>query len=142
MEAYYLREQQAAISGTETILVVDDEEVVRLVLRTILAYRGYQIVDVSSGEEAIAKIHSTPLFYDLVLLDINMPGLNGWETLERLRAERADIPTILLSGGPAEGAGEKALEAGAAALLLKPFQNSDLLRLVRKTLDAAKIERN
>jgi FixJ family two-component response regulator len=64
-----------------------------------------------------------------------MPRLSGWDTLQRLLVLRPGLSVILLSGGPTEGMQENAVAAGAAALLPKPFENHELLRLVRKTLD-------
>jgi two-component system cell cycle sensor histidine kinase/response regulator CckA len=126
------------LSGSERVLIVDDEEVVRLVIRTILSYRGYQVHEAATGEEAIRKCPPGSAPFDLILLDLNMPWLSGWETLQRLLETGVRIPVIMLSGGPSDGVALKAKEAGAAGLLLKPFQNVELLRLVRRTIDAAK----
>src|SRR5206468_1339368 len=74
-----------SLEGREAILLVDDEEMVRLVARAILGYRGYTITEAVDGEEALQKYRETPGGFDLVLLDLHMPKLNGWDTLARLR---------------------------------------------------------
>lgn len=127
--------QNAALEGKETILVVDDEEVVRLVLRAILSYRGYQVIEAADGEDALNKCRRPEMRFDLVLLDLNMPRLSGWDTLERMQGVRPGIKVILLSGGLTDGIQEKVRSSGAKALLAKPFENIDLLRIVRSTLD-------
>jgi two-component system cell cycle sensor histidine kinase/response regulator CckA len=130
-----------ALEGKEKVLVADDEELVRLVVRAVLSYRGYQIVEATNGEEAIKLYREASPPYDLVLLDVHMPNLNGWETLVRLRQLDPGVTAILLSGGLTDEENEKAVKLGAASLLPKPFDNLNLLRLVRKTLDAAQSKR-
>jgi CheY-like chemotaxis protein len=98
-------------------------------------------VEATNGEEAIKLYREASPPYDLVLLDVHMPNLNGWETLVRLRQLDPGVTAILLSGGLTDEENEKAVKLGAASLLPKPFDNLNLLRLVRKTLDAAQSKR-
>jgi two-component system, cell cycle sensor histidine kinase and response regulator CckA len=126
------------LEGKETILVVDDEEMVRLVIRAVLSYRGYTVVEVADGQAALRQLAERPGRIDLVLLDLNMPGMNGWELLRRLREADPAIPVIVLSGeSPDEFAG-RIIKAGAASVLQKPFDNLELLRQVRWTVDASR----
>ncbi|MCI0538251.1 MAG: response regulator [Verrucomicrobiales bacterium] len=127
-----------SLEGRETILLVDDEEMVRMVVRAVLGYRGYAIVEVTNGEEALQKLTDKPARFDLVLLDLNMPKMDGWETLRRLRQIQPTVPVIVLSGDSTEELAARITEAGAAVILQKPFDNLELLRQVRRMLDAAR----
>lgn len=131
-------EEMANLGGHETILVVDNEDLVRTIMRAVLSYRGYRVTEAGSGAEAIRLYsESTPRF-DLILLDVQMPGMDGWETLSRLKAINSDISCILLSGVPEDRIQQKALEYGPVTFLSKPFNNQELLQTIRKKLDALK----
>jgi signal transduction histidine kinase/ActR/RegA family two-component response regulator len=121
--------------GHERILVVDDEDLVRLVVRAVLTFRGYQVIEASSGEEAVEKFLLAQQPIDLALLDVHMPGADGWDTLQQLRRHKSDLSAILLSGAPSNTELEKADRVGNVAFLAKPFDNHDLARLVRRILD-------
>jgi signal transduction histidine kinase len=124
-----------APEGTERILVVDDEELVRLVTKAVLAYRGYRIVEAEDGEDALRKYSSGPGSFDLVLMDMHMPKLNGFDALLRIRELNPKARAIVLSGGvhdPEENFGQMP----GVAFLHKPFENQELLQLVRRMLDA------
>ena len=113
----------------ERILLADDEEMVRKAIRLILAGRGYQIVEAVDGEDAVEKyIRASPGF-DLVLLDLDMPRLNGFDALQRIRKHHSAARVILLSGGA------HALDASQITFVQKPFENEELIKRVRETLD-------
>jgi len=122
--------------GHERILVVDDEELVRMVTKAVLAYRGYQISEAEDGEEAIQKYADSNPRFDLVLMDLHMPRLNGYDALRRIRAINPKLKAILLSGGTQDPAilGE---ELADVAYLQKPFDNHELANVVRRQLDRA-----
>ncbi len=124
-----------AMEGRERILVVDDEELVRMVTKAVLAYRGYQMVEAEDGEDALEKYSAAPGSFDLVLMDMHMPKLNGYDALLRIRELNPKAKAIVLSGGvhdPDESLGQME----GVAFLHKPFENQELLRLVRQMLDA------
>jgi two-component system cell cycle sensor histidine kinase/response regulator CckA len=125
-----------SLEGRETILLVDDEEIVRLVVRAVLGYRGYCIVDAPSGADALQKLAEQPGRFDLVLLDLNMPKMDGCETLRRLRQADPAVPVIVLSGDCGDEVTARITEAGPDLILQKPFDNLELVRQVRQTLDA------
>jgi PAS domain S-box-containing protein len=123
------------VEGRERILVVDDEELVRLVTKAVLAYRGYRIVEAEDGEDALRKYSADPGSFDLVLMDMHMPKLNGYDALLGIREVNPKVRAIVLSGGVHDPAEDFARLAGVA-FLHKPFENQELLQLVRQTLDA------
>jgi len=115
--------------------VVDDEPLVRMVIRAVLAYRGYCITEASHAEEALGKYVQTPGQYDLVLMDLYMPGMNGRDALLQLRRHDPSAKAILLSASLPDT--ENVSELEGITCLQKPFENQDLVRLVRQTLDAS-----
>lgn len=116
------------------ILVVDDEPQIRRVMRTTLAAHGYEVEDARSGEEALEKLRAD--VYDLILLDINMPGRGGVETCRTIRQERrgSELAIIMLTVRSAESDKVEALDAGADDYVTKPFSTPELLARVRATL--------
>jgi two-component system cell cycle sensor histidine kinase/response regulator CckA len=127
-----------ALEGDETVLVVDDEQPVREVIRAMLAFRGYQVVEAGDGTEAVDRFRAANGDIDLVLLDIQMPRMNGWDTLEKLHKLDSEIPVLLLSGGVSEPPADRIASSRPAAVLQKPFASAELLRMVRKILDSTR----
>ena len=108
----------------KTILILDDEKVVRQVLRAMLEGRGYLTLEASEGGEALRLLEARP---DLILVDWNMPGMNGIEFVQTLRKQaEMPVPFIILTGtDPLEI--EKQIEAlGASCCLSKPFTREEL----------------
>jgi CheY-like chemotaxis protein len=112
------------------ILVVDDDAPIRLLMRTVLREYGFDSVDAAGGEQAIALARQTTP--DLILLDRNMPGMSGDETLRALRAEPnlSDVPVLILSGAPMEP--DELRDLGANGAVLKPFDVMALVETIRK----------
>ncbi len=121
--------------GHERILVVDDEELVRMVLRAVLTYRGYQIFEAEDGEDAVRKCADAAPPFDLILIDLHMPRLGGREALKRIRRHHPRARAILLSGGLPERETPLSAELKGVRFLPKPFENQELVRLVREVLD-------
>jgi two-component system KDP operon response regulator KdpE len=117
--------------SAETILVVDDEPQLRRVMRATLSDLGYVIVEAKTGEEAIEKV--TQAHPDLILLDLNMPGIGGLETCRLLRSS-IDVPIIILSVRNTEAEKVQALDAGADDYITKPFGVQELLARIRAVL--------
>ncbi|MGD0200786.1 MAG: response regulator transcription factor [Bryobacteraceae bacterium] len=113
------------------ILIVDDEPQIRRVMRTTLAAQGYIVADARSGEEALEKLRTER--FDLVLLDLNMPGMGGLAACRAIRAD-PDIPIIILSVRDAEKDKVQALDAGADDYVSKPFGIEELLARIRAAL--------
>jgi two-component system KDP operon response regulator KdpE len=117
-----------------TILVVDDESQIRRVLRTTLTAEGYTIAEASDGTEALEKLRT--LKPDLILLDMNMPGLDGLQTCREIRSD-SEVPIIMLTVRSAEKDKVRALDAGADDYVVKPFGIQELLARVRALLRRA-----
>jgi two-component system KDP operon response regulator KdpE len=113
------------------ILVVDDEPQIRRVMRVTLGGAGYQVSDVRSGEEALEKLREDR--FDLVLLDVNLPGITGIETCCRIRSQ-SDVRVIMLTVRNSNQDAVSALDAGADDYVTKPFSIEVLLARVRATL--------
>ena len=114
-----------------TILVVDDEPQIRRVLRATLSSRGYEIIDAKTGEEGIELVCKNKP--DLVLLDVNMPGMGGLEACREIR-RGSNAPIIMLTVRNAERDKVAALDAGADDYVVKPFGIEELLARVRAAL--------
>jgi two-component system, OmpR family, KDP operon response regulator KdpE len=113
------------------ILVVDDEPQIRRVLRSTLAARGYVITDAKTGEEALEWVRREPP--DLILLDVNMPGIGGIEACRQIRRV-SSAPIIMLTVRNAERDKVLALDAGADDYVVKPFGIEELLARIRASL--------
>src|SRR5918992_3152314 len=108
-------------TGSQVILVVDDDDRLREYLRVNLEMEGYEVREAGSAEEGLAVLDQEPP--DLILLDVMMPGLDGWEMLSRVRERhgRESIPVVMFSGKVDRKHGAQAEEAGAQAFIGKPF---------------------
>jgi len=123
--------------GTETVLVVDDEEIPLNLLCDVLRSLGYTTLPAVSGEEGIEILRYAPEKVDLVIVDRIMPGMDGIESLARLRAIRPTLRTILCSGtSEAERTPSGAVPEGFEDFLQKPYERETLARKVRSVLDA------
>jgi two-component system KDP operon response regulator KdpE len=114
-----------------TILVVDDEPQIRRVLRATLTSQGYVITDAKTGEEAVESVRKNKP--DLVLLDVNMPGMGGIEACREIRRS-SEAPIIMLTVRNAERDKVLALDAGADDYVVKPFGIEELLARIRAAL--------
>jgi two-component system KDP operon response regulator KdpE len=115
-----------------SILVVDDEPALRKVIRASLAAGGFRVEEVGTGREALGVVQTRS--FDLVLLDINMPGIGGIETCERIRAFAPEIGIIMVTVRDDEEDKVRALEAGADDYVTKPFRFRELVARMRAVL--------
>jgi PAS domain S-box-containing protein len=122
-------------SGTERILVVDDEKLITSLYEAILESFGYQAIIFNSSPEALDFITREPQGFDLMITDMSMPHMNGLDLSRRALAIRPDLPIILCTGYSELANEEKAREIGIQAYLMKPLVLDDLLLAMRKVLD-------
>jgi two-component system KDP operon response regulator KdpE len=113
------------------ILVVDDDPQIRRVMRVALTGQGYEVDDVKSGDAALQKLREER--FDLVLLDISMPGMDGLETCRLIR-EQSEIAIVMLTVRDEEADKVAALDAGADDYVTKPFKTSELSARIRAAL--------
>lgn len=117
--------------NTATILVVDDEPQLRRAMKATLTDLGYLVVEAKTGEEALEVLRRDPV--DLILLDLNMPGIGGLETCRAIR-ENSETPIIVLSVRNNERDKVEALDAGADDYVSKPFGIQELLARIRAAM--------
>jgi len=122
----------------ETVLVVDDEAGVRTSLGAILGDEGYAVEAVGSGEEALAALESRR--YDVVLLDVWLPGADGLEVLRRIRETDAELPVVVISGHGTIETAVKAVRLGAQDFVEKPLSLEKTLVAVRNALQRRRLE--
>jgi len=120
------------------VMIVDDEEGIRETLSGILEDEGYESITASSGEEAIKKVKETPP--DVVLLDVWLPGMDGIETLQQMKASHPHIPVIIISGHANIEVAVKATKMGAYDLLEKPLSIEKVLLAVDRALEKRGLE--
>jgi len=129
--------------GTETILIVEDEASLRELLCTILEPRGYKVLTASEGTRAVDILMSEPATIDLVLLDLNLPQLNGVDVYKTLRRLRPEAKVIIISGNITPETRRELNAHGQPEFLPKPYQIEELGRRLRtvfgqtKTISAA-----
>jgi len=121
--------------GVLTILLVDDDVALRRALRRVLAASGFDVEEAAGGTEALAELRARP--FELVVLDVMMPGCDGIEVCQTLRAEGEGIPVLMLTARDAVRDRVVGLEAGADDYLVKPFANEELVARIRALLRRA-----
>ncbi|MCA1705924.1 MAG: response regulator [Actinobacteria bacterium] len=119
------------------ILVADDDPSILRLLQLNFELEGFEVHTASDGEEALAKARSSSP--DIVVLDVMMPGMDGWEVCRRLKEDETmrEIPVILLTALGQEKERRRGVEAGAAEYVQKPFDPDELVRVVNVTLAGA-----
>ena len=113
------------------VLVVDDEEDIRTLLSELLRRAGYEVLEAADGRAGLRSLHQE--VPDLVVLDVSMPQLDGWQTLERIR-DLSDVPVIMLTARDGELEKVRGLKAGADDYVTKPFGRQELLAHVEALL--------
>lgn len=118
-----------------TVLIIEDEEDIRIFASRVLELEGYRVVSTSSGEEGLKTARSTPV--SLVLLDLKLPGLDGWEVLKWLKKDPrlAAIPVVMFTASAAVPQQEQAQKLGAQAYLTKPLSAASLKEHVSRILE-------
>jgi two-component system, cell cycle response regulator len=126
--------------STERILVVDDDSMSRKLLRRAVETQGYEVVDAATGAEALKALAGDQSF-DAVLLDIEMPELDGFETLERIKADESisHLPVIMISGVEDLESVVRCIEMGATDYLPKPFDAAILSARLKSSLASKRL---
>ncbi len=126
-----------AISGSETVLLAEDEDAVRKLARRTLEALGYRVMDARGGAEALALARETDGPIDLLLTDVVMPDISGSTLAKELQALRPGVPVLFMTGYTDDAAVRHGAGEAAVALIQKPFEPQSLARKVREVLDGA-----
>lgn len=120
-----------------TVLIIEDEKLIIVSTQMVLEAAGFQVQSAMNGEEGISKARQAKP--DLILLDIMMPGIDGWETLTRLKRdpETSGIPVVIFTAREHARGHQKSTEMGAADYFRKPFEPDELIELVEKHIAQA-----
>lgn len=118
----------------KTVLIVDDEDDIRLILNALLDSEGYNVLEADNGIAGLEVAQNNAV--DIILLDVMMPGMDGFETLENLRADEktAFIPVVMLTGLDEKEKIKNALGQGVTYYITKPYENIDLMNKIRAAL--------
>lgn len=118
----------------KTILVVDDSVAIRQLMELTLTREGYVVVSAASGAEALAELASVSV--DMVITDINMPNMDGIELIRKIRALHhcRFIPVVILTADGGMERKQEGRSVGATALIVKPFEPGELIRVVKSVL--------
>jgi len=128
--------QSAGIQkGSETVLLVDDEEMITKIVKELLETLGYTVLLARSGTEAIETYRACWETIDIIILDMIMPGMGGSETFNRLKAINPDMKVILSSGYSMNGQVKEILDRGCNGFIQKPIRITDLSQKLREILD-------
>src|ERR1700684_782851 len=114
-----------------SVLVIEDEADIRQLLRTLLEREGYSVAEALEGRDGVRQFHQN--HPDIVILDVGLPDLDGWQVLERIR-DMSDVPVLMLTAMSAERDKVRGLNAGADDYLTKPFSRVELLARLLATL--------
>lgn len=128
---------QSPARRTGTVLLVEDDEGVRLLCRKVLERQGYQVVEASDGVAAFELLDSEPGRFDLVVTDILMPRMNGHELLAGMAARALDLPVVVMSGSADARPLSNELPLEGVVFMAKPFEPEQLVRTVAEVLDDA-----
>jgi len=122
------------------ILIVDDEEVLRDVLETVLRREGFDVLMAASGEEALSVLDGDP-DVDLVILDVMLPGISGIDTLRAVRISNPQLPVIVITAFSSIDGAIEAMKHGAFHYIPKPFKNEEVVLTVNKALEQRRLSR-
>ncbi len=121
-------------NATRRILVADDDEGVRSVLRDLFEGEGYQVAEVKSGTEVLTTLARDDKF-SLLIMDVRMPGIDGLDVLERLRKNGSEIPVIMVTAHATASVGIRAMHSGAYDYVVKPFEVDEVVLLVDRLFE-------
>ncbi len=124
-------------NGSGRVLVVEDEDNVRKVIRMTLTRAGYDVFEAADGGKAIEVLRSddNPLMVDVITCDIRMPKVNGVEAITYFREQFPSIPVVVLTGYPDTGLAVSLLKKGVADYVTKPVEGETLLAVVAKAME-------
>lgn len=132
------RQALAETLGNETVLLVEDEAVIRLMLVEILKHQGYAVLDAGRGADALALAEGAAQPVDLLVTDMSMPGMTGWDLAKSLRTARPGLPVLFISGHNDHETKRWGKMDQPVEHLFKPFSLEAFLYKARQMLDRGK----
>jgi two-component system, cell cycle sensor histidine kinase and response regulator CckA len=126
--------------GTETLLLVEDEAIVRTPLKRALERLGYTVLPASNGIDALAIARTSEMKIDMLVSDVVMPEMGGRELADNLRAMNPTLPLLFMSGHSDEAVASHGSLASGAVFMAKPFAIQTMVQRIREVLDAAKLD--
>jgi CheY-like chemotaxis protein len=130
-----------ALSRPRRILVVDDEPAARVLANRVFSEAGFEVITVQSGFECLERFRKQPHGFDLILLDLSMPFMDGEETFRRLREIYPEVVVLLSTGFMAQERVDRMLAAGMAGFIRKPHRPDEMLARVQAILEDVKMSR-
>src|ERR1700678_1582801 len=124
--------------GHISVLVIEDEADIRQLLRTLLEREGYTVAEALEGRDGVRQFHQS--HPDIVILDVGLPDLDGWQVLERIR-DMSDVPVLMLTALGTERDKVRGLNSGADDYLTKPFSRVELLARIQ-AISRRQVQRN
>ena len=125
------------MDGTETLLLVDDEDLIRQLARDILKGKGYTVFEASHGKEALDIFTEKKDTIDLIIMDLMMPIMDGKKTFKKMKQIKSDVKVIFATGFTEEGESEEMIAGGAIAVIEKPYRVEKLADIIRSILAPA-----
>ena len=122
-----------------TLLVVDDERSIRVGLKGLLTKEAYEVSTAESGDEVLRLLASQPV--DLVLTDLRIPGVDGLSLLQQIKKRHPDTLVVMMTAYGSEKIAVEAMKAGAYDYIVKPFDNDEVILLVRQALEQTALRR-
>ena len=122
-------------SKLKRILVVDDEQSIRDILSKMLSIIGFEVVVAGTGDEGLGLFQDEP--FDLVITDLEMPGMDGWTLTSRIKGDSPDTPVLIITGSSKVHVVRGMKEPSANYVMIKPFRLAELKRTVQRLLSEA-----
>ena len=132
LDAFLERSGPTAAEAIARVLIVDDDDGTRAYVRASLEAEGFEIVDAASAREGLEALKEESEAPDLILLDVMMPGMDGWEMLQRVQERHGTIPVVMFSGKV--DAADEAEQRGATGFIAKPFDPQQLVDRAKQIL--------
>lgn len=130
---------QSSVGGRGNILVVDDDEVIRALFTETLGELGHRVIAVGTGYEGLELVRQRD--FDMVFLDLKMPGMDGAELFRQIKTIKPNLPVVIITGYPDSDMMARALANGPFGVMNKPFSESDILAAVNSFIQAGKATR-
>src|SRR3990172_3988840 len=121
------------------ILLVEDDDSLRRTLSYFLKANEYEVTDVGGGRDALQKLEKN--FFDLILTDLLMPGMNGIELINRIKESGHDIPSIVITGDESLHSAIEAMKSGAYDYIIKPFQYKEILFPIQRAIERQRLSK-